>query len=155
MTHLPQTVWRAMRQSLLWVWASPNTLLGLLVGGIGLLSGGTAQRMGRTIEFQGGFVTWSLSRLGRGASAMTLGHVILGQTSWLLEATRRHELVHVRQYEYWGPVFLPAYGLCALWLHLRGRNGYWDNPFERQAYAEAACGEEPRTCDDPTREDRR
>lgn len=71
---------------------------------------------------------------------MTLGHVILGQSREVLAAIRAHELVHVRQYERWGPLFLPAYGLCALWQCIRGRHGYWDNPFEREAYASSDCG---------------
>ena len=124
-----------LKQTCLWTWASPGTAAGLLVGVIGLASGGRVQPVGRTLEFHGGFVTWFLRTLGRGAGAMTLGHVILGQTGEMLVTVRTHELVHVRQYERWGPFFLPAYGVCAAWLHLRGRHGYWDNPFEKEAYA--------------------
>jgi hypothetical protein len=43
--------------------------------------------------------------------------------------------VHVRQYERWGPFFIPAYLLCSVWLMLRGYNAYLDNPFEVEAYA--------------------
>jgi hypothetical protein len=121
-------------QTLLFVWASPGTLLGLFAGLLGLASGGRVERIGRTLEFHGGFVAWFLRHGARGAGAMTLGHVILGQTAEFLDFAREHELVHVRQYERWGPFFLPAYSLCAVWLWLRGRHGYWDNPFEREAY---------------------
>ena len=133
---------RLVGQTLVWGWASPGTFLGLLIGFLGVLSGGRVQPIGRTLEFHGGFVTWFLRVIGRGAGAMTLGHVILGQERAILSACRSHELVHVRQYERWGPLFLPAYGLCAVWLHLNGRHGYWDNPFEKEAYAHDAARED-------------
>ncbi len=136
-------VLRPVWQTVLFLWASPGTLLGLLAGTLALLSGGRVQRIGRTLEFSGGFATWFLRRAARGASAMTLGHVILGQTPENLAFAREHELVHVRQYELWGPLFIPAYSLCALWLRLRGRHGYWDNPFEREAYRISPCGLSP------------
>jgi hypothetical protein len=53
-----------------------------------------------------------------------------------MDACREHELVHVRQYERWGPLFVPAYLLCWLVQMLRGKSGYWDNPFEREAYGQ-------------------
>jgi hypothetical protein len=124
------------------VWASPYTLLGLGVGAIGLLSGGRARVRGRAIEFYGGAVKWFLTRLpgGQFTLAMTLGHVVLGQTDAALDIARDHELVHVRQYERWGPLFGPAYVLCSAVLWLAGRQAYRDNPFERAAYRE--CGED-------------
>ena len=64
---------------------------------------------------------------------MTLGHVVLGRNARALEVTRAHERVHVRQYESWGPFFLPAYflaGACAL---VMGRHPYFDNRFELEA----------------------
>jgi hypothetical protein len=53
----------------------------------------------------------------------------------MLDFCRSHELVHVRQYERWGVLFIPAYLLCSLVLWLTGRDPYRDNPFEREAYA--------------------
>jgi hypothetical protein len=47
--------------------------------------------------------------------------------------TLRHELEHVRQYEKWGPLFVPAYLIAAVWVWLRGRHHYRDNPFELAA----------------------
>jgi hypothetical protein len=41
--------------------------------------------------------------------AITLGHVVLATTESALKKTRSHERVHVRQYERWGPFFIPAY----------------------------------------------
>ena len=49
----------------------------------------------------------------------------------------RHERIHVRQCERWGPLFLPAYLLASAFIALRGGNPYLDNPFEREAYANA------------------
>ena len=72
-----------------------------------------------------------------GAMAMTLGHTILGRTEAALDITREHELVHVRQYERWGPFFIPAYLLFSLVQWLRGKSAYRDNPFEVEAYDEA------------------
>lgn len=65
---------------------------------------------------------------------MTLGHVILGQDEDALEFVRDHEHVHVRQYERWGLLFVPAYLLASAYLYCRGRDGYRENPFEKEAY---------------------
>ena len=70
-----------------------------------------------------------------GASAMTLGHVVIGRSKDLLDFTRSHERVHVRQAERWGPLFIPAYLLMSAVVFLRGGRAYEDNPFEREAYA--------------------
>jgi hypothetical protein len=121
------------------IWASPGTLLGLAAGMLGLATGGRVQRVGRVLEFHGGAVTWLLARLPLvgGAAAMTLGHVVLGRSRDDLEWSREHELVHVLQYERWGPLFIPAYLLCSALLWIRGKNAYLDNPFEREAYGKA------------------
>ena len=62
---------------------------------------------------------------------MTLGHVVLGRNARALEVTRAHERVHVRQYESWGPFFLPAYFLAGAYALAMGRHPYFDNRFER------------------------
>jgi hypothetical protein len=118
------------------VWASPYTLFGLAVGTLGLLTGGTAKRRGRTIEFYGGAVKWLILGLPHGqfTLAMTLGHTILGQTAASLDIAREHEWIHVRQYERWGIFFGPAYLLASLVIWLRGGRAYRDNLFEREAY---------------------
>jgi hypothetical protein len=41
--------------------------------------------------------------------------------------------VHVRQYEHWGPLFVPAYLAASLWALLRGRDPYYHNWFEMEA----------------------
>ncbi|HMO35323.1 MAG TPA: hypothetical protein PKA06_04710 [Gemmatales bacterium] len=72
--------------------------------------------------------------LSKGAAAITLGHVILGQTREDLDYAREHEHVHVKQYERWGIFFAPVYLLCSLVLFLQGKDPYMDNPFEKEAY---------------------
>jgi len=65
---------------------------------------------------------------------MTLGHVVIARTQADLDRSRRHELVHVAQYERWGILMVPAYLACSTWLWLRGYDAYFDNPFEAEAY---------------------
>lgn len=118
------------------LWALPNTLLGLSIGAMGVATGGSVQRRGRVLEFYGGGVTWMIHRLpgGQFTLALTLGHVVLGQTAAALDISRSHESVHVAQYERWGPFFLPAYLIAGCIAVLRGQRFYRDNLFEREAY---------------------
>jgi hypothetical protein len=118
------------------LWAAPWTAAGLGIGLLAVATGGGVQRVGRVVEFHGGLLSWLLTRapIAGGASAMTLGHSVLARTAADLDRTRQHELVHVAQYERWGLLFVPVYLGCSAWLWLRGRNPYWDNPFEREAY---------------------
>lgn len=118
------------------IWASPWTLCGLVIGAAALLSGGSVRRERGTLGFCGGAARGFLRIFPfvRGASAMALGHVVLAQTADALDGAYDHELVHVRQYERWGPLFVPLYVAASLWQQLRGRHPYWDNPFEREAY---------------------
>ena len=125
---------RFVLMPLAYFWASPASLIGVCVGTLGLLTGGGCQFRRGALEFHGGAVAWSLSRLWIRARAMTLGHTILGLSLHDLEATRDHEHIHVGQYCRWGPFFIPAYLLCSVVLWCRGRNPYLDNPFEVEAY---------------------
>jgi hypothetical protein len=117
------------------LWASLYTLLGLGLGLVGLCTGGRARRRGRVVEFYGGAVAWLLTHRPAGGYtlAITFGHTVLGQSDTALDIVRAHELVHVRQYECWGPFFGPAYLGCTLLLWLGGRRPYLDNPFELAA----------------------
>ena len=120
------------------LWALPYALMGFLVGGIGVCTGGTVRVRGRVLEFHGGFVTWFVRHLP-GCDyvfAMTLGHTILGRSADALDIARDHEMVHVRQFERWGPFMGPAYLLASFVLWITGRRPYRDNPFEREAYGE-------------------
>ena len=122
------------------LWASRYTLLGLFLGFIGICTGGHARIRGRVIEFYGGGVKWLLQQFffGEGAMAFTLGHTILGQTDAALESSHHHEMVHVRQFERWGPLMGPAYLGCPLVLWLMHRSPYRENPFERDAFGEGS-----------------
>ncbi len=92
--------------------------------------------MGRAIEFYDGGTKWFVHRLPNGqfTLALTLGHVILGQTDASLDISRKHEAVHIAQYERWGPLMLPAYLLSSCFVYLASKRFYRDNPFEREAY---------------------
>jgi hypothetical protein len=127
---------RVLPQLLVYVWAFPATVLGLVAGMLTLSTGGKVRRVEGTLEFWGGFSTWFLTRAltEGGAMAMTLGHVIIGRSDDALAVARAHEWVHVRQYERWGPFLIPTYLLCSLVLWLRGKRAYRDNPFEREAF---------------------
>lgn len=94
--------------------------------------------MGRVLEFHGGLLSWLLLKapIAGGAAALTLGHTVLARTAADLDGSRSHELIHVAQYERWGPLFVPAYFLCSAWMWVRGRDPYFDNPFEQEAYSE-------------------
>jgi hypothetical protein len=124
---------------LIYLWALPTTMSGLLVTPIILLSGGEARVVDGVLEVCGGATDFFLRRivgliLRGGASAMTLGHVVLARDAQLLIITRAHERIHVRQCEQWGPLFIPAYLFASFWAWVTGRRPYKDNFFERQAF---------------------
>lgn len=121
------------------LWAAPCSFAGALLGLTVLACGGSARRVDGTFE-----VALSASRSGvpRGVArcsfeAVTLGHVIVGQSHESLALLRAHERIHVAQYERWGPLFLLAYPMASLVAWLRGGRPYRDNCFEQQARAEA------------------
>ena len=134
-----------------YVWTAPNTLVGLVVGLVMVACGAQLQRREGVVECHGGVFGRWLSALPHPFcfAAITLGHVILATDAQQLAASREHELVHVRQYERWGALFLPAYALSSAWQLVRGRRPYRDNVFEREAYAvdAAQCAQ----AGDPTR----
>jgi hypothetical protein len=110
------------------IWSLPNTLIGL---GFALLSGAVPQvRDGLLVaESNRGLAYLFLTR--RGFGAITFGRVVVSAmplTAHLLV----HESHHSRQYEVFGPFYLPVY----LWLH--ARRGYAANPLEVEAEACAA-----------------
>jgi len=136
-------------QVVLWLWASPASLIGLSIGGVGLCTGGQVRRVGPTLEFWGGMVTSLMNSRLVHARGMTLGHVVIGVSGPTLESIRSHEWVHVRQYERWGPFFIPAYLTSSALLWLAGRRPYWDNPFEIEAYDADLYLEPPQSEDLP------
>jgi hypothetical protein len=122
------------------LWVAPNSLLGVLVALPVLWRGGFAKAIDGTIE-----VSRHDGRVPAGSRwhrlpfvAITLGHVVVGVSDEALERLRTHEQAHVRQYERWGPFFLPAYGLASLVALVRGGRAYVDNVFEVEARRVAA-----------------
>ncbi|RPI51351.1 MAG: hypothetical protein EHM55_19150 [Acidobacteria bacterium] len=124
-----------MSRSLRYLWASPTTVVGLVLA-FALLRRGRAELVDGVIEAHSPLLGLALNRLtplAGGAAAITLGHVVIGRNAQALEATRAHERVHVRQYEVWGPLFVPAYFAAGLYALLTGGHPYFDNRFERDA----------------------
>jgi hypothetical protein len=124
-----------------YAWASPNTLLGMIAGAAMLGLGARVRRVQGCVEFSGGFVGSFIASPATACPyrAMTLGHVILGTDANSLDCAREHEQIHVRQYERWGPFFLPAYLASSVWQLLRGRRCYRDNYFEREAFSASSA----------------
>lgn len=123
-----------------YLWAGPSSVLGLAVL---LLASRRAQVavVDGVIEAHGPAINWGLTHLtvlAGGASALTLGHVVIACDAAALRLTRAHERVHVRQYERWGPLFLPAYFAASLWAAASGKHCYLDNWFEREAWTTEA-----------------
>lgn len=122
---------RAIRRVWNYVWAAPNTAVGLLAAAT--VRGRWSLRRGvLLVEHARGGLAAALG--WRGFTAITLGHVVIvrGQAG---DGLLAHELAHVRQSERWGPTFFPAYLLASIAGHRR-------NPFEKAARraAEAALG---------------
>jgi hypothetical protein len=127
------------------VWTLPNTLVGLLLGGAGLLAGAHAHLNRRECAIV--FHRWPWGPGG----AMTIGNVILHTGDSLDSACTTyahraglcqedmivlgdHERAHVYQYMVLGPLFVPLYFACG-GISVRNR-------FERAAdrYAQTGHG---------------
>lgn len=83
-----------------------------------------------------------------GAQANTIGQVVISTRPDTSPALLAHEVVHVRQAERLGPLFVPLYAFLA------ARYGYRDHPFERAArlgalHAIGASGAAPQAADAP------
>ncbi len=118
-----------------YLWAAPITVIGVAIA---IATGRRMQcaLVDGVIEVHSPCLRWVLCHLvplRGGAAAITLGHVVLARDQVSLDWTRAHERVHVRQYERWGVLFVPAYLAAGLWAALRGGHAYFDNPFEREA----------------------
>jgi hypothetical protein len=107
------------------LWALPWTILGLLLSAFW-----PRRRMvGSVLICEG--AAWP-TRLGWRYRAITFGHVVL-VVGDLDEPTLAHELVHVDQFEKWGPLFIPAYLVASGLAAASGGHPYRDNRFEREA----------------------
>ena len=120
-----------LRRIAAYAWPSAYTLTGIALG---LLLSGRFRQVAGVIEVHGPRVARVLDWMPTSAAALTFGHVVFGQTQSALDLTRSHERIHVRQYERWGIAFVPAYLLVSVFIYLRGRDGYRENPFEIEAY---------------------
>ena len=119
-----------------YLWAAPISFVGIAIA-IAAWPRAQVALVDGVIEVQGPWLGWALRHLvplRGGAAAITFGHVVLARDQASLDFTRSHERVHVRQYERWGALFVPAYLTAGLWAALRGGHAYFDNPFEREAY---------------------
>src|SRR5262245_51056266 len=118
-------------QPLLYIWVAPASFIGLLPLPLLLAQRGNIKLVDGVLEAHGGIVTRLLRRglpwVGPGA-AVTFGHVVWGCDQGCLDETRDHERVHVRQYERWGPLFIPLYLLASAIAGFRGLDPYRDNP---------------------------
>lgn len=126
-------------QPFLYLWVLPASCLGLLPIPLALIQGGKIKVVRGVVEVHGGIITRCLQRglpwVGPGA-AITLGHVVWGCDQACLDECREHERVHVRQYERWGPLFIPMYLAASAIAAWKGLDPYRDNPFEREAFEE-------------------
>lgn len=94
-----------------YIWPSPATSIGLGLAFLASVSGGNVSWRNGLVEAHGGILVWLLrgGRYSSGGAAMTWGHVILARDAACLAQSRAHEMVHVRQFERWGPLLIPVY----------------------------------------------
>lgn len=127
----------------IYCWVLPITLLGATVSIVSRLSGGGGHFHSGVWESWGGWPGRQLKSglpLAGPVAAITLGHIVIGVSEQAVHDTRAHERAHVRQCEWWGPLFLLAYPLASAWAWIRGGDPYRDNPFERAARRAEAIG---------------
>ncbi len=94
-----------------YIWALPNTTLGLLFVPLALFTRGGIHVVNDVLELHSRLISLILKKcmpVRGGVSAITLGHVVLGQNRKSLSINRQHEHAHVRQYEMLGPIFIPV-----------------------------------------------
>jgi hypothetical protein len=114
---------RALTRMVMYVWASPISLVGLIVG-VAAAVRPTRREGVLLFPHARGITGWVLRT--RGFAAGTFGHVIVC-THDPDRALMAHELMHTRQAERFGPLMAPVYlGLLALY-------GYRRHPMERAA----------------------
>jgi hypothetical protein len=128
----PKRAWRSLRH----VWrALPGDLMGLAV-----MRGCGIRAPSRVVDAGGvSAIVVEHPNVGRyfemqmmPVQAQTLGRYVFARCP-VPEHTLEHEIEHIRQWQRFGPLYLPLYfGSSALAL-LRGRRPYWDNRFESAA----------------------
>jgi hypothetical protein len=110
-------------------------MAGLVIALVAVVLGAKAQVRDGTLQVVGGRLARGVARLPTRLRilAFTHGHVIFAISREILDAYRGHELVHVRQYERWGPLFPFLYLGSSLFQKLKGRDPYFANAFEQEA----------------------
>ena len=129
-----------MKRVIFYIWAMPCSLIGMTLGFLFIVFGGSVIIHSGILEFTGGGFGQTIKRLPKNIAfcAITFGHTVLAVDRDTMEIVRAHEQVHVRQYERWGILFFAAYLLSSLFQLLTGRHPYFDNYFEREARAKSA-----------------
>lgn len=111
-----------------YAWACPYTVMGITLG---FLLGLTPRRFSGALVFEG---SGSLLRGFLPHAALTLGHAVLALEP-IPAQVLAHELVHVRQYERWGPFSLPAWLAGLVIGALLTGHPYLGNPLEQEAFS--------------------
>ena len=127
---------------LLYIWAAPVSLPAAALALVAGACGSSLSWRNGVLEASGGVLAGLLRLIcpPMPIAAITLGHVVLARTAADLARSRQHELVHVRQYERWGPFLPPLYLLASLAALGRGGYPYRDNYYEREASRLAPIG---------------
>lgn len=86
------------------MWNLPNTMVGLLVGGLGRLAGGDVERAHNAIEFRNSAAMNIFGEYGRNG-ALTLGNTIIYGIHGYRHAP--HEEIHTYQGQFLGPAYIP------------------------------------------------
>lgn len=120
---------RAMPTWLGFIWTSPNTLIGLVLGLL-TFQLPTVRDGALIFDRTPRGITWLMPRLHR--TAMTVGFVIISAQP-VHGRLLAHERWHIRQFCAWGPLFIPVYFLLAI------PYGYRRHPMEIRA--QVAAGE--------------
>ena len=118
-----------------YLWAAPCSVAGLVIAFVAVLLGAKAKVRNGTLQVVGGRLATVISRLPTRLKilAFTNGHVIFAVSRMAMDCYREHELVHVRQYERWGPLFPFLYIGSSLIQKSKGQDPYFANWFEREA----------------------
>ena len=123
-----------------WIWALPITLPGLMLWLLARLRFGGSNA--RVVWVQGLPVFSVQGSCARKflqfypffePDALCIGCVVLARDEDMLKHLWVHELVHVRQAQRWGILFPVLYLAASAWAACRGRDAYYDNPFEQEA----------------------
>ena len=115
------------------LWTLPNTILGLALGALTFQVPRLEPPGVVVFDRSARGFSWILALVFR-KTAVTYGHCVISARP-LEGRVLQHELHHVRQYERWGPLYIPAY------LVLFAVRGYRRHPFELSA--DAAAGAAP------------